>query len=130
MNKLLYIFILSILALFCGVVFSQNPSTPECNNIEGEIYIMNGWPPFIRIESNDKKELFGIETEEEETPCSGCIPETLFKKLMSEGSLSGSFCIKHTGEQTTVPYDDRVIKYVKIVSYKLNDSPKEAITKQ
>lgn len=122
MKKLFYIFIILIVVLFCDVVFSQNPSTPECKNIEGEIFIMNGWPPFIRIESSDKKDLFGIETVEEGTPRSGFIPEALWKELMSEGSLSGTFCIQLTGGKTTVPYDDRVIKYVKVVSYKLDDS--------
>jgi hypothetical protein len=125
MKKLLFIFIILIVALFSVVVFSQNPVTPECKNIEGSIFIMNGWPPHIRIESIDKKDLFGMETDEEEIPLSGYMPESLWQKLMSEYSLSGTFCIELTGGKTKVPYDDRVIKYVKVISYKLNDSPKE-----
>lgn len=125
MKKLLYIFILLFVTLFCGVAFSQNPSTPDCKNIKGAIFTMNGWPPRIRIESIDKKDIFGIETDEEEIPLSGYMPESLWQKLISEHSLSGTFCIELTGGKTTVPYDDRVIKYVKVISYKLNDPPKE-----
>jgi len=62
--------------------------------------------------------VFGIVTNEEMTK-SDFMPETLLKELQSNPSLTGTFCIKLTGGQTTVPYDDRVIKYVKVVRYKI-----------
>ena len=108
------------MAILCAAVFCKTLSASECQNVKGEIVLWQGWPPSIRIESSDKKNVYGIETNDEEIPSSDVMPETLWKKLLSEGSLSGTLCIKLTGVQTTVPYDDRVIKYAKIVKYKIN----------
>ena len=108
-----------IMAIFCAAVFCKTSSTSECQNVNGQIALWNGWPPCIRIESNDKKYVYGIETNDKGIPDSDFMPDTLWKKLLSDDSLSGTFCIKLTGGQTTVPYDERVIKYVKIVRYKV-----------
>ena len=93
-------------------------SASECQNVDGEIVVWNGWPPWIRIESSDKKHVFGIETNEDMTK-SDFMPETLLKELESSPSLTGTFCIRLTGGQTTVPYDVRIIKYVKVVRYRI-----------
>ena len=116
MRKLIHISI--IVAIFCGLVFFKNPFASECQNVEGQIFIRNGWPPWIRIESSDKQNMFGIETNEEITK-SDFMPEGLLKELQSNESLTGTFCITLTGDQTTVRDDARVIKYVKVVSYKI-----------
>ena len=117
MRKLIYASII-IVAMFYGCVFFNNPSASECQIVEGQIVIWNGWPPWIRIESDDEKNVFGIETNEEMTK-SDFMPETLLKQLHSTSSLTGTFCVQLTGSQTTVPYDDRIIKYVKVVRYKI-----------
>lgn len=90
----------------------------DCKTIEGEIHFWNGWPPAVRIESKDKKHVFGIETNDEVTQ-SDYMPESLLKLLQENGAMTGSFCVKLTGSETTVPYDKRKIKYVKVVRYKI-----------
>jgi len=93
-------------------------SAEECQTIEGEIQLWQGWPPWIRIESRDKKSVFGINTDAEVTE-SDFMPKALMKQLYTNPSLTGTFCIELTGDKTTVPYDDRVIKYVRIIRYKI-----------
>ena len=117
MRKLIFIFII-IVAGLSGTAFCKSSLAAECQNIEGQIQLWNGWPPWIRIESSDKKRVFGIDTNEEVTK-SDFIPSDLLNKLLTHASLEGTFCIKLTGGQTTVPYDDRVINYIKVISYKL-----------
>ena len=119
MRKLIYSSII-IVAISSAVVSYKYLFTPGCPNIEGQIQLWNGWPPWVRIESMDKRQVFGIETDAEVTK-SDFMPEALLKELYVNPSLTGTFCIKLTGGQTTVPYDERVIKYVKVVSYKIGD---------
>jgi len=109
------------IAVFLVTVCSAASSSllgAECQTVEGQIVLWNGWPPWIRIESNDKKNVFGIESDEGATT-PDYMPDDLSKALSTKGSLSGTFCVTLTGEQTSVPYDDRVIKYVKVVTYKI-----------
>jgi len=115
MKKLIFASII-IVTILSGVVFYKISFAKECQNVEGRIQLWNGWPPWIRIESIDEQNVFGIETNEEVTQ-SDFILEALLKELIADQSLTGTFCIKLTGAQATVPYDDRVIKYVKVVSY-------------
>ena len=118
MKKLIYSSII-IAAILAAIVSYKYLFTPRCQNIEGQIQLWNGWPPWIRIESTDKQHVFGVETNEEVTE-SDFMPEAL-KELHTNPSLAGTFCIKLTGDQTTVPYDDRVIEYVKVIRYKIED---------
>ena len=119
MRKLLYIFIIIVaMVLLLGDTFCKISFAVDCQNVEGQIQIWNGWPPWIRIESKDKKSVFGIETDEAVTK-SVFMPASLLQKLQTNGSLDGTFCIMPTGAQTSVPYYERAIKYVKVVSYKL-----------
>jgi hypothetical protein len=118
MKKQIAILMITVAAL-SGTAFCNHSLAAECQNIEGQIQTWNGWPPWIRIESRDKKSVFGIETNEKGTK-SDFIPSPLLEKLYTQHSLDGTFCIKLTGKQTNVPYDDRVIKYIKVISYKVN----------
>lgn len=88
----------------------------EYQTIEGEIQLWNGWAPWVRIESKDGKHVYGIKTNDE-VDKSQFMPESLLKELLKNGSFIGSFCIELVGEQATVPYDDRVIEYIRVVSY-------------
>ena len=116
MKQAIYAFI--IVALLSGIAFYKNSSATECLNVEGQIVIWNGWPPWVRIESKDNRSVFGIETDDEITK-SDFMPEALLKELQSKHFLTGTFCIRLTGEQTTLPCDERVIKYIKVIKYEI-----------
>ncbi len=107
-----------VVALPCIFVPIQYLLAAECETIEGEIQLWQGWPPWVRIESKGKRSMYGIETNVEVTK-SDFMPQALLKKLNGKPFLAGTFCVKLTGGKTSVPYDDRIISYVKIVSYKL-----------
>jgi hypothetical protein len=91
MKKLIYSSII-IAAILAAIVSYKYLFTPRCQNIEGQIQLWNDF-----------------------------MPEALLKELHTNPSLAGTFCIKLTGDQTTVPYDDRVIEYVKVIRYKIED---------
>jgi hypothetical protein len=117
MRNLIYSFLV-VVAILSGIEPCVQVYAAECQTIEGEIQVWNGWPPWIRIESKDKKHVFGIETNDEVSK-SDFMPESLLKALYKKPTLTGTFCVTLTGSRTTVPHDDRVIKYVKVVSYRL-----------
>jgi hypothetical protein len=110
-----------IMAMMCTAVVCKALSASACLNVEGQMAIVQGWPPRIRIESSDKKNLYGVDTNDEDTPSSDVMPKPLWKELLQKGALSGTSCVEFTGAWTTVPYDERVIKYVRIIRYKIRN---------
>ncbi len=82
--------------------------------------LCQGWPPWVRLESKDKKTVFGVETNDEVTK-SNFMPEALLKKLYANRYVIGTFCVTQTGDRTQVPYDNRVIKYVRVISYRIEE---------
>jgi len=120
MRRLIYPIIVA-LAVVLAIEPRKQVLHAQCHAVEGEIQLWNGWPPWVRIESKDKGHVFGIEVDDA-TGKSKAMPESLFEELLTNGSLTGTFCIEMTGEETTVPYDKRPIKYLKIVGYKISQA--------
>lgn len=80
----------------------------ECFTVYGTLYVYNGWPPNLRIESKDNK-LYGVGPSENEL-----IPESIKQVLPSK--IEGEFELCPFGETTTVPYEEREIEMVCIKS--------------
>jgi hypothetical protein len=80
----------------------------KCFVVSGKLYSYNGWPPFLRIESKDKK-LYGVGPVESEL-----IPAEVRSVLPTE--IEGRFELCPFRETTSVPYEKRKIHMVCIKS--------------
>jgi hypothetical protein len=76
----------------------------NCFMVSGTLYTYDGWPPFLRIESEDKK-LYGVGPVESEL-----IPPNIRQLLPTQ--IEGQFELCPFGETTSVPYDKRKIHMV------------------
>ncbi len=91
-------------------------SEEECKNVNGTLALWNGWPPSLRIESEDNANVYGV-PEPTEEDVAAVIPEPLLDKVRSEGKVKGIFCIELTGDIQKVPYDNRPIIMATISSF-------------
>lgn len=82
----------------------------SCFTVTGSFYFNNGWPPYFRIESKEKK-LYGIGPIEAEL-----IPEIIRKVLPSR--IEGDFELCPFGSSMKVPYEEREFEMVCIQSVK------------
>ena len=80
----------------------------KCFLVLGKLYSYSGWPPFLRIESEEKK-LYGVGPAENEL-----IPINVRAVLPTE--IEGRFELCPFSETTLVPYDKRKIHMVCIKS--------------
>lgn len=118
------------LALFDVVqVQAAAPAKPpdKCITIEGEYRQWNGWPPFERIETTDKKRVYGLVSsfEGDDVPQ---FPEPDSLKLVWDAHEDAigrfEFCLY--GGKSKVPYDERPIELGWIKSFAPQDSSAQA----
>lgn len=78
-----------------------------CHAIRGELQFWQGWPPHLRIETSDKKRVFGLSYSDEKS-----LPVPL-QALVDSGAnnIKGSFVVCLLGGKTSVPYDKRNIEF-------------------
>lgn len=72
-----------------------------CHAIRGELQFWQGWPPHLRIETSDKKHVFGFNYSDEKP-----LPVPL-QALVDSGinKIEGAFVVCPLGEKASVPYD-------------------------
>ena len=78
-----------------------------CHAIRGELQFWQGWPPHLRIETTDKKHVFGLNYSDEKL-----LPAPL-RALVDAGAnnIKGAFVVCLLGGKTNVPYDKRSIEF-------------------
>jgi hypothetical protein len=78
-----------------------------CHAIRGELQFWQGWPPHLRIETSDKKLVFGLNYSDEKS-----LPAPL-QALVNSGvnKIKGAFVVCLLGGKTSVPYDKRSIEF-------------------
>lgn len=110
--------------------FASEPAA-SCKNVKGTLSLWNGWPPGLRIETDDKVSVYGVvegNSEEGGEDQTGAIPEQLLKKVQSDFHVKGIFCIDPTGDVSKVPYDNRPIIMVIISKFEVS-KPSDATKK-
>lgn len=105
---LVFIFVTSC-ASAGGLICETSPLVKgKCFTVYGTLYSYDGWPPYLRIESKDKK-LYGVGPPENEL-----IPQSIQQVLPTK--IEGEFEVCPFDETTLVPYEEREIEMVCIKS--------------
>ena len=81
----------------------------KCFEVKGEIYIYNGFPPNMRIETKDK--IYGVGPIENEF-----VPASV--RAVMPTSIEGTFVLCPFNQTITLPNDDVIIEMVCIKSVK------------
>jgi hypothetical protein len=90
-------------------VVADEPS--RCRDAKGELQLWNGWPPSVRIRTRSG-EVYGLEGESPE------IPDTLKAALAGgDGPVRGTFTVRPTGVDTSVPYDRKPIHLARLTAF-------------
>ena len=82
-----------------------------CFMVTGTLSVFNGWPPFLRIETDNKEKMYGIGPVENEL-----VPTEISSVLPNE--IKGEFEVCPFAESTSVPYDPRPIEMVCVETVK------------
>ncbi len=99
----------------------------KCVTIHGKYAQWNGWPPAERIETTDRKEVYGLisSVEGDDVP-QYPLPESLLLVWNSHEEVDGEYLFCLDGGDFSVPYDSRPIRMGWIKSFKPLDSSPQA----
>jgi len=122
--------LLALFTLFYAFPTAASTATKagdKCISIDGEYRQWNGWPPFERIETTDKKKVYGLVSsfEGDDVPQ---FPEPDSLKLVwaAHEVAVGVFEFCLHGGQSKVPYDERPIELGWIKSFTPRNSSAQA----